>query len=212
MSRNIRKRSVLLGVALPAALLALAACGPKAPPAPLLSPIAETKGNYGYSERVIGRDRVEISYFAPIRRMPPSAVYRAPFAQRSIDLAADLALWRAAQLARARNVARFTVDTRRTEVVVDRYQGGYRPDPFFGPTVPYYYRYRGPYFYPTAYPFAYYSYDPPSAQGRAVVRIEVYFGIQPGRRSQTTSDVISRMSRKYGPATATPARAGGRAP
>jgi hypothetical protein len=144
--------------------------------------------------------------------MPPSASYRAPFTQASADLAADLALWRAAQLAEARRLPRFTVESQRTDVLVDSYRGGYYPDPFFGPPFPYYYRYPRASLYPYPYPFPYYSYDPPRAFGRAAVHLTVYFGTLRGRRSQSTAEVIQRMTRKYGAAgapPATPAAGGG---
>lgn len=206
VKRALRRHGpVPLGLLVPI-LIAVAACGPKKPPPPLMSAVTETKGRYGYSEREIDGARVEISYFAPVRRVPPGATYRAPFTQAAIDLASDLALWRAAQLAKEREVPRFTVEKRRTDVVVDRYRGGYYPDPFFGPPWPYYYRY--PWGYPFGFPYPYYSYEPPRAYGRAIVRMTVYFGTLADRRSQQTANVIDRMTQKYGTANAPAATSG----
>ena len=190
-------------------LFLIAACGPKEPPPPLLSPVQDNRGKYGYSQEVIGPKRIEISYYAPTRRVPPGGVYREPFTQPSINLAADLALWRAAQIARERGDPRFTVVRRRSDVVVDRYRGGFHRDPFFGAPFPRYYPYqRGFGFgYPYGYPFPYYSYqsftyEPPRAYGRAIVHMRVFFGTLPGRRSQSTDAVIARMTARYGPANA----------
>lgn len=180
------------------ALSLLAACGPKAPPPPLLSPVSETKGRYGYEEKEIDGARMEVSYVAPLRRLPVSASYRGPYTKASIDLATDLALWRAAELARKRAIPNFTVEERRTDVIVDRFRGGVYPDPFFGPPYPYYYRYPRARLYPSPYPFPYYTYEPPRAYGRAVVRLRIYFGTLTGRRSRSTNAVIEQMTRKYG--------------
>ena len=198
---NRPSRVILLA---PLVALVLAACGPKPAPPPLLSPVAATKGKYGFEEKEIDGARLEISYVAPLRRMPVASAYRVPFTQASIDLATDLALWRAAETAKRRGVPRFTVEERRTDVIVDRFRGGVYPDPFFSPPYPYYYRYPRSRLYWYPYPFPYYTYDPPRAYGRAVVRLRVYFGVEKGRRSRGTDAVIQQMTQKYGAANATP--------
>jgi hypothetical protein len=83
--------------------LLLAACT-TAPPLPLLSPLDQAK-RYGYTERELAPDRLEVSYVGPRHRVPFAASpLPEPVVQPVRAEALDLALWHAAEFALARGV------------------------------------------------------------------------------------------------------------
>jgi hypothetical protein len=95
--------------------LALASCQ-SAPPLPALSPLDQAK-HFGYVERDVGPDRVEVTYvgarrklmsYAPTPRDPEAAAARAEVL--------DFATWRAAEIARARGFPAFRVVDRQADV------------------------------------------------------------------------------------------------
>ncbi len=106
-------------VACIAGLVALAGCQ-AAPRLPLMSPL-EAGAGYGYAERSLGDTHFEVDYVSPIMRTSPVREEREAEVTEVRELASDLALWRAAELAAGQGFAAFTVDDRRTDVeVIDR--------------------------------------------------------------------------------------------
>ncbi len=103
-------------------------------PVPLYSPI-EVGLSFGYSDAALSDTRYEVTYVAPTRT---TYVYggeqRSRESERQVELAYDMALWRAADLALARGFPAFRVAERNNDARVDvRYEyyddGPY--DPFF---------------------------------------------------------------------------------
>lgn len=116
-----------------AAVLMLVGCS-ATPPKPAMVPLGQT-GEFGYSERDLGEDRIEVTYTGATIRVSSSegrddARVRAEHAKIH-----DLALWRAAQIADQRGMAAMKIEneTRDTDVQVTRQYVqriapfGYRP-------------------------------------------------------------------------------------
>jgi hypothetical protein len=99
-------------------LAVVAGCG-SAPPQPAMVPIGET-GEFGYSERDIGEDRIEVSYIGAAIRISSSQGrndLRVADEQAKVH---DLALWRGAQIANQRAMAAMKIEneTRDTDLQV----------------------------------------------------------------------------------------------
>jgi hypothetical protein len=121
---------------LAAALLAAAvgACATP-PPKPAMVPLGQT-GDFGYSERDLGPDRIEVTYTGAT--IPVSASQGRNDSRVTAELAKihDLAVWRAAQIADQRGMAAMRIEneTRDSNVnVTQQYVQHYSPfyDPFW---------------------------------------------------------------------------------
>src|SRR5579885_3354576 len=112
----VRIATVTLATALVAALTACQT----GPPPPLLSPLEQAR-RFGYTERDVGPDRVEVGYLEPRRRVAGFAPWpRDSDVQPAREQAFDLATWRVAELALARGKAGFRIVDRKVEVDVQR--------------------------------------------------------------------------------------------
>lgn len=122
----------LVGPALLAGVL-LAACTTPVPK-PAMVPLGQT-GDFGYSERDLGGDRIEVTYTGASVRVPTDADRDDPRVKAELAKTHDLALWRAAQIADARGMAGLKIDneTRDTDIEVTQHLVphssplGYRP-------------------------------------------------------------------------------------
>ena len=127
------------GALLVAAGLLAGCAGPRYP---LYSPVQAT-GTFGFAEEQLGNDRYRVTYRAPIRRgYELSPAERQRVAEHGIELAYDMALMRAAELALAAGAPRFDVSERRNDIDAD-VRVGYAYYPYYDP-FPYrpYYRHR----------------------------------------------------------------------
>ena len=89
--------------------LTLAACAGTAPPRrPLMSPLSEAR-TFGYSERTVARDQVEVTYLGAARFVSLIRSDRRRDTAEARRQAEELALWRAAQVAMARKAEAFKV-------------------------------------------------------------------------------------------------------
>jgi hypothetical protein len=111
-----------------AILLALAACS-SGPTAPLFSPI-EGNGQYGYSDQSLAEDRVAVTYTGTTRQGFGYAGRNSEIERKAVDEAVDLALWRAAQIAKARGFKGFTVADSRIDVRTYADPGYYDDGPY----------------------------------------------------------------------------------
>lgn len=188
------------------AILAVVAAGCTviAPPKkPLMSPLSEAR-TFGYSERSLAADQIEVTYLAPARDVSLSREARASEIAMARVLAEDLAMWRAAQVAIARKARAFRVLNRRSDANLELREliEGY-------PYVPHYYRrhYRD-----RRYGlYGYYPYDPffridrvARVQIKATVTIALF-----KRKRRSTIDAratAALMSRKYPNALSAPAK------
>ena len=129
--KRIRSLTKLIGAAI--AVLMLAGCSTP-PPKPAMVPLGQT-GEFGYSERDLGEDRIEVTYTGANIRVSSSEGSDDERVKAEHAKIHDLALWRAAQIADQRGMAAMKIEneTRDTDVQVTR-QYVQRLAPFgFGP-------------------------------------------------------------------------------
>ena len=165
--RLIRSQAKLIAVAVLAALLA--GCTTPPPPKPAMVPLGQT-GDFGYTERDLAPDRIEVTYTGAT--IPVSSSQGRDDARVKAELVKihDLALWRAAQIADERGMAAMKIEneTRDTDVNVTQ-QYVQRVSPFYDP---FWYRRRyccGPFY--DDYPYYYQPVRRASAQ--AVTKLTV---------------------------------------
>ena len=188
------------GPALVAALAMLAGCAtPAPPPPPLMSPFPASGYGYGYTEERLGPDLVRVVYHGPLRPLAVAGVARGPELDRAASEAADLALWRAAQLALAEKKPAFAVVERRADTETLRRPGGWDydaawPDYCF----PRYSLAWGCRAWPP-------SYIPPFADGRARATLVVRLEARTTPRNIDAAATIQRLERAYSPPAAPPA-------
>lgn len=193
-----------LGLAFLLSML-LAGCAAAPPPAkPLMSPLADAR-TFGYSERSVASDRVEVTYLAPTRRVSLDRTERTAEIAGARRLAEDLALWRAAQVAIARKAAAFRVVDRRSDanLLLREQLEGYPYYPYaFGSRI----LRRRRYGYYDVYP-----YDPffridrfAHAQVKATVTIVLLKRKRPDAVDPHATE--ARLSRKYPNALTAPAK------
>lgn len=111
----------------------LSACA-SPPPKPAMVPLGQT-GDFGYSERDLGNDRIEVTYTGAAVRVPSSATRDSAAVRAELAKTHDLALWRAAEVADQRGKAAIKIDKelRDTDIEVTRQYVrsavpfGYRP-------------------------------------------------------------------------------------
>jgi hypothetical protein len=140
-----------LGLAFSLSVLVAGCAGMAPPQKPLMSPLSEAK-TFGYSERTLAADQIEVTYLAPTRDVSLDRQARAAEIANTRVLAEDLAMWRAAQVAITRKAKAFRVLNRRSDANLelrerlegyphfpyhlrrhyrDRYYGFYPYDPFY---------------------------------------------------------------------------------
>jgi hypothetical protein len=185
--------SLALSATLAAAVLSGCAAMPSAPPPPLMSPYPAAGYGYGYAEERIGPDLVRVVYYGPLRPLDPAAPAREPQLERAASEAADLALWRAAQLALAESKPAFTVIERRADTETLRRPGGWAHDPWWPD-----------YCYPR-YSWRWSCggwspvYVPPIADGRARATLTVRLEGRVTPRNLDAAATLQRLERAYRP-------------
>ncbi len=116
--KRIGSLTKLLGAAI--AIVVLAGCSTPAPK-PAMVPLGQT-GEFGYSERDLGEDRIEVTYTGATIRVSSSEGKDDERVAAEHAKIHDLALWRAAQIADQRGMAGMKIEneTRDTDVQVTR--------------------------------------------------------------------------------------------
>lgn len=117
------------------AVLALAAtgCAAPQPPKPAMAPLG-VNGEFGYSERDLGPDKIEVTYRGAAVRVSSISPHDDAKSRMELEKAHDLALWRAAQIASERHKAGLKIDDESTSSDVEtQHHTYYRPDPFYDP-------------------------------------------------------------------------------
>ncbi len=118
-----RRTTTMLAAFAFVAVLAGCATGPRLP---LMSPLDSGAG-YGYGHRELTGGRFEVSYLGPSLRTSLDKATRDAEAEAARELAYDLALWRAAELATQNGYPAFTVEDARSDLEVEIVDEG----PFF---------------------------------------------------------------------------------
>jgi hypothetical protein len=132
MKRRTGPAAKLLAAAVAATLMA--GCSTPAPK-PAMVPLGQT-GDFGYSERDVGTDRIEVTYTGANLRVSSSQGKNDSRMVAERAKTRDLAIWRAAQIADQRGMAAMRIEneTRDSNVnVTQQYVQHYSPfyDPFW---------------------------------------------------------------------------------
>jgi hypothetical protein len=196
MQRRHGSTATLIAAAFAACLVAACATPP---PKPAMVPLGQT-GDFGYSERDLGQDRIEITYTGSNIRVSSSQGKddsRVTAEQAKIR---DLALWRAAQIADQRGKAAMKIvnETRDTDVQVTRqYVQSIVPfRPYHG--YPYYWRRHGyccgpSWFYDD--PFYYRPVNRANAQSVTTLIVQLLDEYDPDDQAQLpVEETLARLS------------------
>jgi hypothetical protein len=169
---------------------ALSSCQIK-PPAPLLSPLQATGGEYGYTDLPLGDNRYQVSYTTPSQRSLRSPDSHEALKAAETGQANDFALWHAAQIALAQGFTAFRVSNVRTNydsTVEPDYDPFYAPDwhPANGFGGPLFGRYWGGYAAPSPY-----------VDTRTQIVMDVELLRTPGPGDYDAREVANRLSNAY---------------
>jgi hypothetical protein len=182
-------------------LISLAACAAPAPPKPAMVALG-TSGDFGYSSRDLGTDRVEVVYRGDAVKVSASNPREDARTQIELEKAHDLALWRAAQIANERGKPAFKIESekRDSDVEVQR-RSYYRPSPFYDPfwdpyDDPFWPGYRRPFFYGYGADWPYTYEQVRTATARAVITLTVTLYPEYDPKAEgvlSTADTLSKM-------------------
>jgi hypothetical protein len=173
---------------------ALGACAAEKPKAPLMSPVSQVT-DFGYSNRDLANNRIEVTYLGPSRRVSTWRASRQEAVDEAKAQAEELATWRAAQVALDKGKPAFQVVDKHTDVEVD-VRDYYEPYPSAWYPYPYPYGWaRGP-FYPL-YPPYYGTYRDAYAQAQSKLTVQLLDKMQPG--ALDARETADRLGKKYSP-------------
>ncbi|HEY7610663.1 MAG TPA: hypothetical protein VIF14_15650 [Alphaproteobacteria bacterium] len=154
-----------------------------------MSPYPAAGYGYGYAEERIGPDLLRVVYYGPLRPLDGAA--RGAALERAASEAADLALWRAAQLALAEGRPAFAIVERRADTETVR-----RPGYFYDPWWPQHCWPYGPHWACRGWPPAYY---PPTAEGRARATLTVRLESRATGRNIDAAATVRRFESAHRP-------------
>jgi hypothetical protein len=182
-------------------LISLAACTTLGPPKPAMVALG-TSGDFGYSSRDLGSDRIEVTYRGDEVRVSASNPRDDSRTKAEQDKAHDLALWRAAQIAQERGKAGLKVEneSKDSDIEVQR-RSYYRPSPFYDPfwdpyDDPFWPRhgfYRRPFLYDD-WPYAYQQVRSATARAEIKLTVQLYPEYDPEVEGMlSTAETISKL-------------------
>jgi hypothetical protein len=183
-------------------LISLAACATPAPPKPAMVALG-TSGDFGYSSKDLGTDRVEVTYRGGAVKVSVSNPREDARTQMELDKAHDLALWRAAQIAEERGKAGFKVENEKRDSDVEvQNHSYYRPSPFYDPfwdpyDDPFYPGYHGRpfvYGYGGGFPYSYQQVRIATARAEITLTVILYPEYDPKAEGMlSTAETLSKM-------------------
>jgi hypothetical protein len=177
------RRYAGLSVAL-AFLLLTAGCA-TGPQYPLYSPLAVT-GDFGFTEQRLGDTSYQVTYITPRHTAYSPYARTEPRRTALLNLANDMALMRAAELALAQGYETFRVTQRDNNADINRERyHGWCDDPFW-PRRPFY------------YPYPTYRCGPDGYtrfQARSTLSVE--FGSKPNEEHYVAKDVLAQLAQTY---------------
>jgi hypothetical protein len=182
-------------------LISLGACVTPAPPKPAMVALGTT-GDFGFSSKDLGSDRVEVSYRGDAVKVSVSNPREDARTQMELDKAHDLALWRAAQIAEERGKAGLKIENEKRSSDVDvQNRSYYRPSPFYDPfwepyDDPFYPGYRRrPFFYGYGgYPYSYQQVRSATARAEITLTVILYPEYDPKAEGMlSTAETLSKM-------------------
>lgn len=178
-------------------VLALAGAGcatDGAPPPPYMTPYPAGGYEFGYADERLGADLWRVVYHGPWRTLDLDPGPRRAQIDRAASEAADLALWRAAQIALAANKPAFSIVDRRTDTETHRRRGAFVDDPWWQHT---YYAYGRGRFIPRPWPSSYYV--PGDASGRARATLTIRLEGRAAGAGIDAAATVRRLEPIYGP-------------
>jgi hypothetical protein len=193
--RTMRRQTGPLAKLLAAVFLAtlVAACAAP-PPKPAMVPLGQT-GDFGYSERDLGPDRIEVTYTGSNLRVSSSQGKNDSRMVAERAKTRDLAIWRAAQIADQRGMAAMKIENEARDTEVEVTRDYVRR---FGPYYPYAYGWRryghccGPSWF---YDDPFYYQPVRRAYGQAVTTLTVQLLKQHDPNDQTQLSVKETLTR-----------------
>ena len=156
-------------------------------------PLGQT-GEFGYSDRDLGHDRIEVTYTGANIRVSSSEGRDDARVKAEHAKVHDLALWRAAQIADQRGMAGMRIENekRDTDVEVSR-QYVQRPSPYWGPYWGYPYSWRGAGWYYDD-PFYYDTVRRAQAQSVTTLTVQLLKQYDPSDKTQlSVKDTLAKM-------------------
>jgi len=180
-------------------LISLTGCIAPAPPKPAMVALG-TSGDFGYSSKDLGSDRIEVVYRGDAVTVSSSNPRDDARTQMELDKAHDLALWRAAQIAEERGLAGLKIENekRDSDVEVQR-RSYYRPspfyDPFWGPyDDPFWPHYRRPYYGYGGWPYSYHQVRNATARAEITLTVTLYPEYDPKVEGMlSTAETLSKL-------------------
>lgn len=186
--------------------LSLAACTTPSPPRPAMQALS-VAGNFGFSDRDIDADTVEVTYRGAQINISASAPRDDPSVLAEKQKVRDLALLRAAHLAQERGMSALRIVNEKTDSDIDQHSyPRCRPAPFWGGPgywgYPYGYGYGYRSFY-GGWPDDYICTNRRSANVKTTAVLTVDLIAHPVADDQdlSTTDTISRLEKIYAGAT-----------
>jgi hypothetical protein len=183
-------------------LISLAACATPEPPKPAMVALG-TSGDFGYSSKDLGADRVEVTYRGAAVKVSESNPRDDARTKMELDKAHDLALWRAAQIAEERGKAGLKVESEKRDSDVDvQNRSYYRPSPFYDPfwdpyDDPFWPRYRRPFFYGgygAGFPYSYQQVRRATARAEITLTVTLYPEYDPKAEGMlSTAETLSKL-------------------
>ena len=190
-----------------AAVLLVAACSTPAPPRPVMQPLS-VAGDFGFSDRHIDSDTLEITYRGAEVKLSSSNPRGDARISSEKDKVHDLAVLRAARIAQERGAPAFRIVSEKTDSDIDvQSYPRCQPSPFWG------YPGYGFYGHRHAYGYGYGGYGWPGygypcserrwASGKAISVLTVDLIAKPvaGDQSLGTAETIAKLEKIYAGAT-----------
>jgi hypothetical protein len=183
-------------------LISLAACATPAPPKPAMVALG-TSGDFGYSSKDLGSDRVEVTFRGDAVKVSVSNPRDDARTKMELDKARDLALWRAAQIAEERGKPGFKIENEKRDSDVEVQQRSYyRPSPFYDPFLDPYddpfwpgYRRRPPFYgYGAGWPYSYQQVRTATARAEITLTVSLYPEFDPKVDGMlSTEETLAKM-------------------
>jgi hypothetical protein len=166
-----------------------------------------TSGDFGYSSKDLGSDRIEVTYRGNAVRVSASNPRDDSRTKAERDKAHDLALWRAAQIAQERGKAGLRVEneSKDSDIEVQR-RSYYRPSPFYDPFWdpyddpfrPRHGFYRRPFLYDD-WPYSYQQVRSATARAEIKLTVQLYPEYNPKIDGMlSTAETISKLQATRG--------------
>jgi hypothetical protein len=166
-------------------LISVAACTTPAPPKPAMVALGTGGGDFGYTSKDLAPDRIEVTYRGDRVSVSVSNPRDDSRTKAEQDMARDLALWRAAQIANERGKGGLKVENEKSDSDVEvQHRSYYRPSPFYDPfwdpyDDPFWPHYRRRPFFYDDWPYSYQQVRTATARAEITLTVTLYQSFDP---------------------------------